>query len=113
MKAGDSRLGCNRTLGGRGPVSQRVSGPTTRPRRLTLTKAPKACPLYMTPDVAVEGPEVVVVEEAVVSPAGAWALPARSGGPPPGLLDGGAGQAGEPQAAPKISSRQGSANCIL
>src|SRR2546427_2099118 len=90
-----SWLVCKPPLGGSSPVSERVSGPTTRPRRLTLTKAPKARPLYVTPAVVVEVPAVMV---------------ARSGGPPPGLSDGGAGQAGEPQATPKMSSTQASEN---
>src|SRR5256712_12555927 len=47
-------------LGGSSPVSERDSRPTATPRRLTLRKAPKARPLYVTPAVVVEVPAVVV-----------------------------------------------------
>src|SRR5438552_11126620 len=89
-----SWLVCRPPLGGSSPVSERVSGPTATPRRLTLIKAPKARPLYVTPAGAVEPPVAVVVCPA---------------GPPPGLSEGGPGQAGVPQANPKMTSRAANA----
>src|SRR5712691_9166893 len=75
-----------------GRITSGVFGTVTsaRPPTDVFTETPKASPLTLFP------------LGAVVSLARAVDPPARPGGPPPGLLDGGAGHTGEPHASPKI-----------